>query len=99
MRHRTTQREPLLTTPVPEMPWQRVDTDIFTWEKKTYPVVVDYFCRYTEVAYLNVARASTVIAKNIFGRHGVPEVECQTMGHSMPVHTSRTLLVNTTSLI
>ena len=75
-RHRTTQRVPLLTTPVPEMLWQRVRTDIFTWEKKTCPVVVDCFSRYTEVAYLNVATASTVIAalKNIFGHHGVPEV-------------------------
>ncbi|KAK1904365.1 putative protein K02A2.6, partial [Dissostichus eleginoides] len=60
--HRADQREPLLTTPVQEKPWQRVGTDLFFWEKKTYLLIVDYFSRYIEVAQLNIATANTVIA-------------------------------------
>ncbi len=75
-KHRTTQREPLLTTPVPERLWQCVGTEIFTGDKNTYLVAVDYFSWYIEVAHLNVATANAVIAaqKNIFGRNGVPEL-------------------------
>uniref|UniRef100_A0A672HFZ9 Integrase catalytic domain-containing protein n=1 Tax=Salarias fasciatus TaxID=181472 RepID=A0A672HFZ9_SALFA len=48
--------------------------DLFVWEKKTYLVAIDYFSRYIEVAYLQVASTETVISalKNIFARHGVP---------------------------
>lgn len=65
-----------MTTPIPERPWQRVGTDLFTWDKKTYLVVIDYFSRYIEVAHLHAASAETVISalKNIFARHGVPVV-------------------------
>ncbi len=73
--HRAEHREPLLTTPVPERPWQRVGTDLFFWEKTTYLLVVDYFSHYIEVAHLNVATANTVIAalKDVFSRNGIPE--------------------------
>ncbi|XDV16481.1 hypothetical protein PO909_016174 [Leuciscus waleckii] len=75
--HRAEHREPLLTTSVPERPWQRVGTDLFFWEKNTYLLVVDYFSRYIEVARLNVATASTAIAalRDVFSRHGIPETE------------------------
>uniref|UniRef100_A0A3B3HLM4 Gypsy retrotransposon integrase-like protein 1 n=1 Tax=Oryzias latipes TaxID=8090 RepID=A0A3B3HLM4_ORYLA len=73
--HKAEHREPLLTTPVPERPWQRVGTDMFFWNKDTYILVVDYFSRYIEVAKLNVTSAATVIAamKETFSRHGIPE--------------------------
>ncbi|KAL6475040.1 hypothetical protein MHYP_G00160800 [Metynnis hypsauchen] len=68
-------REPLIPTPVQDRPWQRVGTDLFFWEKKTYLLLVDYFSRYIEVAHLSVATAGTVIAalKDVFSRHGIPE--------------------------
>lgn len=73
--HRAEYREPLLTTPVPKRPWQRVGTDLFFWEKESYLLIVDYFSRYIEVARLNVPSAATVIAaiKETFSRHGIPE--------------------------
>ncbi|KAK0140295.1 hypothetical protein N1851_022770 [Merluccius polli] len=73
--HKAEHREPLLTTPVQDRPWQRVGTDLFFWEKKTYLLIVDYFSRYLEVAHLYVASSETVVAalKDVFGRHGVPE--------------------------
>ncbi|KAI4880976.1 hypothetical protein NFI96_001098 [Prochilodus magdalenae] len=73
--HLAEHREPLMPTPVQDRPWQRVGTDLFFWEKKTYLLVVDYFSRYIEVAHLSVATAETVIAalKDTFSRHGIPE--------------------------
>ncbi|KAL7851818.1 hypothetical protein SRHO_G00176030 [Serrasalmus rhombeus] len=73
--HRAEHREPLIPTPVQDRPWQRVGTDLFFWEKKTYLLLVDYFSRYIEVAHLSVATAGTVIAalKDVFSRHGIPE--------------------------
>ncbi|KAL7872233.1 hypothetical protein SRHO_G00072160 [Serrasalmus rhombeus] len=57
--HRAEHREPLMPTPVQDRLWQRVGTDLFFWEKKTYLLVVDYFSRYIEVAHLSVATAGT----------------------------------------
>lgn len=64
-----------MTTPVQDGPWKRVGTDLFFWEKKSYLLIVDYFSRYIEVAYLNVTSAHTVIAalKECFSRHGIPQ--------------------------
>ncbi|KAI3361425.1 hypothetical protein L3Q82_013582 [Scortum barcoo] len=72
---RAEHREPLLTTPVQERPWQKVGTNLFFWEKQTYLLVVDYYSRFIEVANLHIATASTVIAalKDTFGHHGIPE--------------------------
>ncbi|KAJ8356744.1 hypothetical protein SKAU_G00195380 [Synaphobranchus kaupii] len=65
----------IVHVPVPDRPWQRVGTDLFFWEKKSYLLVVDYFSRYIEVAQLNLASPNTVIAalKEAFSRHGIPE--------------------------
>ena len=73
--HRAVHREPLMTTPVQERPWQRVGTDLFFWEKKSYLLIVDYFSWYIEVAHLSVTSAHAVIAalKDTFSRHGIPQ--------------------------
>ncbi len=95
--HRAEHREPLLTTPVPERPWQRVGTDLFFWEKTTYLLVVDYFFTYIEVAHLNVSTANTVIAalKDVFSRMEFQRLLYQTMDHNIAVHSLRTLQVIT----
>uniref|UniRef100_A0A8C6NU34 Gypsy retrotransposon integrase-like protein 1 n=1 Tax=Nothobranchius furzeri TaxID=105023 RepID=A0A8C6NU34_NOTFU len=38
-----TKTEPLMTTPLPPHPWQKVAADIFQWKNSHYVVVVDYF--------------------------------------------------------
>lgn len=68
-------REPLITTPLPDYPWQLIGTDLFELDKCQYLLVVDYFSRYPEVIKLNSTTSSQVIAvlKTIFARHGIPE--------------------------
>ena len=38
--------QPLITSTLPELPWQRVATDLFEWKQKTYVIIVDYYSRY-----------------------------------------------------
>jgi len=75
-RRSSNQKEPLITHDVPEYPWQKVATDLFTWDNKEYIVVVDYFSRYFEVKALVSSKSCTVInhMKSIFARFGIPEV-------------------------
>ena len=68
--------EPLITSELPELPFQKIGTDLFEWEKRTYLLVVDYYSRYIEIALLKRATSSEVIThlKSIFARHGIPEL-------------------------
>ena len=68
--------EPLITTPLPAGPWQRLAADIFQWGKGHYLVVIDYFSRYIEVANLLTLTTATTVErlKVIFARFGIPEV-------------------------
>lgn len=68
--------EPLLPSKFPELPWQKVGTDLFEWEKSMYLLVVDYFSRYIEIALLKQTTAEEIIShtKSIFARHGIPQI-------------------------
>ena len=68
--------QPLTPSPLPELPWQRIATDLFQWKDATYLLLVDYYSRYIEIARLDRTTAVEVIArmKSIFARHGIPEV-------------------------
>ena len=67
--------EPLMSSPFPDYPWQRVASDIFEWNKQQYLLVVDYYPRFVEIAKLSTATSHDVInhLKSIFARHGIPE--------------------------
>ena len=69
-------REPLLTTPLPRYPWEKVATDLFQHNGSTYLLAVDYFSRYPEVIKLNSTTSQAVISslKSIFSHHGIPTV-------------------------
>ena len=47
------QREPLISTPLPEHPWEKLATDLFHLKGSNYILLVDYFSRYAEVQKLN----------------------------------------------
>ena len=68
--------EPLITTALPELPWQRVGTDLFEFKGRSYLLIVDYYPRFIEVVLLNRTTAEEVIlrTKGMFARFRIPEV-------------------------
>ena len=58
----------------PSKPWEMVATDLFTWDKAEYLIIVDYHSRFFEVAKLPDTKSTTVIThtKSAFARHGIP---------------------------
>ena len=69
-------KEPLVSTILPKFPWQVVGTDLFELNKNNYLLVVDYFLCYPEVVKLISTTSASIISvlKNIFARHGIPEI-------------------------
>ena len=80
--------QPLVPSVFPELPWQKVATDLFEWKHKHYLLIVDYYSRYIEIALLKQTSAEEVIkhTKSIFARHGIPEVVISDNG---PQYSSR----------
>ena len=74
-RHQVKPTEPMISSPLPELPWQKVGMDLFEWKKATYLIIVDYYSRFIEVARLTRMTAEEVIrhCKSVFARHGIPE--------------------------
>ena len=68
--------QPLIVSPFPDLPWQKVATDLFEWKRENYLLIVDYYSRYIEIALLKGTSAEEVIkhTKSIFARHGIPEL-------------------------
>ena len=44
--------QPLTPSSLPELPWQRVGTDLFEWKQKHFLIIVDYYSRFVEIARL-----------------------------------------------
>ena len=61
-------REPLIATELPDYPWQRIATDLFTLNGVNYLLVVDYFSRFPEVVKLTSTTSAQIInsLKSIF---------------------------------
>ena len=66
---------PLCVSTLPDLPFQKVGTDLFMWKGKNYLLVIDYFSRFIEIAKLTGTTAMDIInqTKSIFARHGIPE--------------------------
>ena len=69
------QCEPMISTTLPDYPWQKVGADLFQIKTDQYILVMDYFSRYPEVMKLSSTTSGGVInaLKSILGRHGIPE--------------------------
>lgn len=68
-------KETLHAFPVPERPWQRVGTDIFSYGNKPYLVLYDAYSNWLELLKLKDKSAKSVITKlkSIFARYGSPD--------------------------
>jgi len=66
--------EPLIPTQLPELPWQKVASDLLEYKGNMYLVVTDYYSRYVELAKLTCITSPSIIGhlKSIFARHGIP---------------------------
>ena len=67
--------EPIKSSSLPNLPWQKVATNAFVWKQKSYLLVIDYYFCYIEVAKLYSTTSDSVIEqlKEIFARHGIPQ--------------------------
>jgi len=69
-------REPLLPSTLPERAWERIGSDLFQLDGKTFIIVVDYYSRWIEVRPLNPTTSQAAInaLKSIMAHHGIPDV-------------------------
>ena len=70
------QKEPLTPHKIPSLPWQKVASDLFSFEGKDFLITVDYYSRNFEVDFLPDTRSTTIITKlkAQFSRNGIPSV-------------------------
>ncbi|KAL1446775.1 hypothetical protein WDU94_005665, partial [Cyamophila willieti] len=73
---RNNAKEPLMPLPKPDRAWERVSTDIFTFDNEDYLVLVDAYSLWIEMYSINKKSTSVVInkLKNSFARYGVPDI-------------------------
>ena len=71
----TAPRQPMLSLPLPQRPWQYVSQDLFTLEGKSYLITVDHFSDFYEVDLLldTLSRSIVTATKAHFARYGLPE--------------------------
>ena len=50
--HRKPNRESVISSAVPERPWQVLETDLFSLNGRTYLLMLDYFSRFIEISLL-----------------------------------------------
>ena len=75
-RDRTFRAEPLISSVVPDRPWQIMGTDLLQLKSRTYLLVADYFSRYIELALLLSSQTSQDVIqalKSMFARRGIPD--------------------------
>jgi len=74
-RHKQQNAEPLQPAVFPQLPWQKVASDLFVWKNSHYLLVIDYFSRFIEISKLSSETTGSVIKhmSSIFSRYGIPQ--------------------------
>ena len=72
----TPPREPMISSTLPEYPWQKVGSDMFHLNGATYLLTVDYYSRYPEIVKMTLTTSESTIKalRSIFSRLGIPKV-------------------------
>jgi transposase InsO family protein len=71
------QKEPMLSTEVPTLPWQNVSSDLFEYDDEMYLTTIDHYSGYIEIDELKPNQTTSVVIeklKRIFCTHGIPQV-------------------------
>ena len=73
LRRASQRKEPLVKTPVPDLPWQRIGVGLC--QRHEYLVMVAYHSKWIEILHLTTVTSSAVIAKmmDVFARLGFPQ--------------------------
>ena len=77
-------KEPLMSHEIPSRPWQKIATDLFTWNNKQFLLTVDYYSRFFEVDEMSSTTSNAIIKKlcHQFARHGIPQTVISDNGPS-----------------
>ena len=67
--------EPMISHPIPKLPFTKVGADLFEINHNSYLIVVDYYSKFPEVMQLENTSSHTVIKalKEVFARFGIPQ--------------------------
>ena len=79
LRRKAPAHEPLIPHEIPEKPWHKVASDIFSYAGSKYQIIVDYYSKWVEVeAFQAVPKSTDVIKhlKSVFCRFGFPKTFC-----------------------
>ena len=84
------QKETLIQHTVPEVPWTKVASDLFTLYGHSYVIVTDYTSKYIEIKRLPDKSSLNVVnkIKKIFARYGIPKELYADNGPSTPLKVS-----------
>ena len=76
LQHKTPHKEPMLSSELPDHPWQKVGSDIFHLKGVDYLLVVDYFSRFVEISKMSSITSTSIISalKSTFSRYGIPSI-------------------------
>ena len=61
---------------IPNLPWQKIGSDIFKYERKIYLLAKDDYSEFIETCRIKDKHASPVQPSNpsFFVRHGIPDI-------------------------
>ena len=70
------QKEPMMATDLPNLPWEFASSDLFVFDDVHYIVTTDHYSGYIEVEELPDQTAFSVIKalKQVFSTHGIPHI-------------------------
>ena len=76
LQHITPHKEPMMSSELPEYPWQKLGSDLFELKGVHYLLVVDYYSRFVEISKMSSTTSTSIISalKSIFSRYGIPTV-------------------------
>ncbi|XP_030745261.1 uncharacterized protein K02A2.6-like [Sitophilus oryzae] len=67
-------KEPMILRKIPDLPFQKLASDILEWGGQSYIVIIDYYSKWIELICLQSKTSKSVIDvfKQVFSTHGIP---------------------------